>query len=386
MGAGIAFCCHELPPLAGLEREWCALEAVAQVSFFVSWAWIGTMLDTIPPERRPRLLRGKAGGETVALAVLGVAATRRRHGLVRSRGLYLNETGDPQCDAMTIEHNGLLTAPENQGAALAALFGWFARQRLQADELYLSGLPFRLAAAAVASHGLLLSETAALSSYAVELDRLSPGRGGLAAVISGNSRQQLRRAFRHYAAQGSLTVREAESETEAQRWFTALRALHCASWERRRQPHSFANPFFERFHRRLIERCFAAGGVQMIEARAGERVIGYLYNFRHGRRIYAYQSGFDDADPRERPGYVTHALAIRHAFEQGMQIYDFMAGRNRLKESFATSRTAMLWQVVQQPRLRFRLEHLGRRLKHLAGLAKSCFLPQDGPEDRASRV
>ena len=40
-----------------------------------------------------------------------------------------------------------------------------------------------------------------------------------------------------------------------------------------------------------------------------------------------------------------------------------MAGHNRLKESFATRCEPMLWQVVQQPRLRFRFEHLARRLK-----------------------
>ena len=33
-----------------------------------------------------------------------------------------------------------------------------------------------------------------------------------------------------------------------------------------------------------------------------------------------------------------------------------MAGRNRLKESFATRCEPMLWQIVQQPRLAFRLE------------------------------
>jgi hypothetical protein len=42
-----------------------------------------------------------------------------------------------------------------------------------------------------------------------------------------------------------------------------------------------------------------------------------------------------------------------------------MAGRNRLKESLATRCEPMLWQIFQQPRLAFRLEHLGRRLKHV---------------------
>ncbi len=111
---------------------------------------------------------------------------------------------------------------------------------------------------------------------------------------------------------------------------------------------------------------------QEAEARAGERIIGYLYNFRHNGRVYAYQSGFADADPRERPGVVAHALAIRHALGSGLRVYDFMAGRNRLKESFATSCEPMLWQVVQQPRLAFRFEHLARQLKQRIARSPGC--------------
>src|SRR5215813_8063251 len=132
------------------------------------------------------------------------------------------------------------------------------------------------------------------------------------------------------------------------------------------RPHSFAAPFFELFHRRLIRRNFDEGGTQLLRASAGDRAIGYLYNFRLSNRIYAYQSGFDDADRQERPGIVTHALAIRHAFRAGARIYDFMAGRNRLKESFATRCEPMRWQVIQQPRLTFRLERLARRVKQIA--------------------
>ncbi len=123
-----------------------------------------------------------------------------------------------------------------------------------------------------------------------------------------------------------------------------------------------------------IERSFAEGGTQLLKACAGDRVLGYLYNFRLGNRIYAYQSGFDDADRRERPGIVTHFLAIRHAFRSGARVYDFMAGRNRLKESFATRCEPMLWQVIQQPRLVFHVERLGRRFKHAVAPAIAMFL------------
>jgi hypothetical protein len=100
---------------------------------------------------------------------------------------------------------------------------------------------------------------------------------------------------------------------------------------------------------------------------------------RHRPMIEALaQSGFDDADRRERPGILAHALAIAHAFQTGAQVYDFRAGRNRLKESFATRCEPMLWQVVQQPRWCLDLEQLGLQIRR--GLAHSV-----GPAARRLR-
>ena len=86
-----------------------AWSRAAAPSFFTSWHWIGTLLAASARSKRPDLLRGSLRGETVALALLGAKLVRRRHGLIRSRSLFLNETGDPDYD-MTIEHNGLLVA------------------------------------------------------------------------------------------------------------------------------------------------------------------------------------------------------------------------------------------------------------------------------------
>ena len=358
----LAFRREPLPPISELEREWRSLEAAGHSSFFTSWHWIGTVLTAVPPASRPKLLRGTVHGETVALALLGAGYHRRRRGLVRSRCLYLNETGDPRFDALTIEHNGILTAAEWEPLVWDELIGWFASLRGEADELHLDGLQRRLPAAALAKWGLGCHETS-LPSYSVDLCRLKDSGGELYPVLSANARQQLRRALRYFERFGALRLVEATTVAEALTFFSAMKALHCASWERRGKPHSFTGEFFEPFHRLLIERSFAEGGTQLLKACAGDRVLGYLYNFRLGNRVYAYQSGFDDADRRERPGIATHFLAIRHAFRSGARVYDFMAGRNRLKESFATRCEPMLWQTIQQPRLAFRLEHFARQFK-----------------------
>jgi len=46
---------------------------------------------------------------------------------------------------------------------------------------------------------------------------------------------------------------------------------------------------------------------------------------------------------------VTHALAIEHATRAGFAVYDFMAGANRLKASFASHWTEMVWLEVRRP-------------------------------------
>ncbi len=362
MSGEVEFHRETLPPPAALEHEWRTLETLARPSFFTSWHWIGTLLAALPRTQLPSLLRGVAGGRTVALALLGAGVSRRRNGLVRSRALYLNETGDPHFDALTIEHNGILAVAEREAPVFDAALAWFAGLREEADELHLSGSLRRPPEGAVEGRGLGRVETV-MPSYSVDLNQLSAS-GGLDPVLSANARQQLRRAFRQFERAGRLELSEATTTSEALDFFAGLKMLHCASWERRSRAHAFTHAFFEPFHRLLIERSFVAGGVQLLRASVGHRVIGYLYNFRLGTRIYAYQSGFADADRRERPGIVTHALAIQHAFQSGAGVYDLMAGRNRLKESLATRCEPMLWQIFQQPRLAFRLEHLGRRLKH----------------------
>jgi len=373
VAGSIKFRQEELPPVGVLEREWRALEAVARPSFFTSWHWIGTLLAILPEADRPSLLRGSVHGKTAALALLGTRTVRRRHGLIRSRGLYLNETGDPICDSLAIEHNGLLVAINQEAAALGGFMGWFAERRANADELHINGSLVRIPTMAVEASGLRRTEVI-VPSYCVDLTRLSRS-GDLLPLLSANARQQLRRSFRFFERSGPLELRRAATVPEAIDFFGALKELHSTSWERRGKPHAFSGAFFEPFHQLLIKRGLDTGTTALLKVSAGTRVVGYLYNFQLAKRVYAYQSGFDYGDGRARPGVVSHAMAINEASRSGAQIYDFLAGRDRLKESFANRREPMLWQTIQQPRLVFRLEHFARSIKqvfdHLP-LQKNC--------------
>lgn len=337
-----------LPPLPALEREWRALEKDAERGFFLSWAWIGTWLATLPPTVTPVLLRARQRGATLGLA-LGV---EHRGG----RGLYLNATGDRDLDTIYIEHNGFLCPISAERAVLAALAAWFARDVSALDALHLPGI------AAGTRPGRLVEERQEAIGFALDLARVARA-GDFAAVLSGNARQQLRRALRGYDRHGPLALVEAGSVGEALEFFAALKELHVVSWQRRRRRHAFASPHFEAFHRALIERSFAQGGVQLLKITAGDEAIGYLYNFRRGGIIYAYQSGFADGRRGLSPGVVSHALAIAHNAAIGARLYDFLAGANRLKESFSTLRYTLVWQVLRRPRLDHRLRAAARRIR-----------------------
>lgn len=346
---------------AALEREWTAFETRVSAGFFLSSAWIGTWLATLPPRLRLYRAAARRGRDLVGLAVLA-ANPLRALWRAPSRGVVLNATGDERWDCIAIEHNGFLASPADQPALLAALGDWFAGGAGGlGDELRLSGIATGLSAERLAHHRLLHSSRIR-PGFAVDLAQVRTA-GDFAGLLSGNARQQLRRAQRDFAQDGDVAIVEARDADEALAFFAALKALHVQSWGRRGRRHAFSAPYFETFHRALIERSFARGAVQLLRVTAAKKPIGYLYNFKHDGRIYSYQSGFDDADRKRRPGVVSHALAIAHNAAAGAAVYDFLAGENQLKASFATDRYELTWQIVRQPRLKYRLESAARRAK-----------------------
>ena len=147
-------------PAPDLEHEWRALEAVAQPSFFTSWQWIGTLLAAMPATCRPNAAaRPRAGPDDWRWRCSAAGVIRRRHGLVRSRALYLNETGDPRFDSITIEHNGILAPAGQEAAVFDSPIAWFADLSDMADEFYISGSVLRLSETTVEGQGLSRRET-----------------------------------------------------------------------------------------------------------------------------------------------------------------------------------------------------------------------------------
>jgi len=179
----------------------------------------------------------------------------------------------------------------------------------------------------------------------------SAGSGDFLARRSANTRQQLLRSRRHYAATGPITIERADDLPRAYEFLDGLAALHNTTWVARGRHGAFANPFFGRFHRALIARGLERGETDVFRVTAGPRVIGFLYNFRYSGASLAYQSGFDyaGAGRNEKPGLTCHHEAVEFAARWGAHRYDFLAGDDRYKRSLSDRSENLYWIEIANP-------------------------------------
>jgi CelD/BcsL family acetyltransferase involved in cellulose biosynthesis len=316
---------------------WRALEARSHGSFFQSWSWVGCRAAERFAD--PQLLVVRRGGDTVALGLFN----RRHRRLVGGTRLWLNESGTPELDSIHVEHNGLLIADDAPAGTLVQALAHASRH---SGAIMMSGVDGAHLAAAREAGATVHLRASTGSSPWIDLAAVRSHPGGHLGLLSANTRQQIRRSIRRYAAFGDLEIRRAATLDEAQADLAALAVLHQRSWTSRGQPGAFANPNFVAFHRELLARAWPRGEIDLLRIGFGGRLAGYLYNFRWRDRIANYQSGFDYAaadSAQQKPGLTCHHLAAEAYAAEGLAAYDLLAGEHRYKTSLATSGMALHW-------------------------------------------
>jgi CelD/BcsL family acetyltransferase involved in cellulose biosynthesis len=330
---------------AGAEAIWRDLEHTACPTYFLTWGWIENWLAMLPRGEAPALAVIREAGELVGAFFLSRCLLSSYHALP-SRAVFINATGVPSRDGLCIEHNGVL----GSGGPLASLIELLPDDW---DELLLPGIDRETFCDLHVPRGyhVRISTTRRLPFVNLESVRAA---GDYLTVVSENTRSQLRRASRRV---GACELEVAASLGDALAIYDELVALHTARSGERGEPGAFADPWFDGFHRRLIEQRFAHGEIQLARLRSGAMTIGCLYNLVAGGRVLSYQSGFAPfADLVIRPGLLCHAAAIAYCADAGHKAYDLLGGNAHHKTSLATGVTQLVWLCVQraQPRLETR--------------------------------
>lgn len=344
---------------ASAERIWRSLQTHAPHSYFLSWGWIENWLAALPVDETPALAVVHDGDQPSAAFFLAQRRVRRNF-VMQSNALYFNATGSPRHDEISIEHNGLLAAPGAR-RSLASLLDLLPGEW---DELFLPALDryafddLGAPASPLARRYRVRVEREDAAPF-VDLEAVRTVDGGYDALLPASTRTQLRRTRNII---GGVDIELATDPRQAMDIYGEMLRLHARRWASRGLRGAFADPWFERCHRRLIKSRLAHGEIQLLRISSGGTTLGCLYNLVYRGRVLFYQCGlasFDD--PHVKPGYLCHAAAVEYNALVGHDTYDLLGGHAMYKQNLATGADRRVWLRIQRPLARFSIEDKARR-------------------------
>lgn len=352
------------PAPQDLAPQWRELQAQAEPNFFTGWTWIGCWLDHLDPAHRPALVRVHLGQELVGLAVL-VPQRARRLRWWPSHVLHLHATGQRQWDDITVEHNGWLVRRGLEAQVQAAVASQLWALAPSVDQVCLPSVAAGHERWRDAPPPVACVREMSEPAYRVDLSSVRASGRAFLDTVGAPTRAAVRRSLRLYQGLGEVRISPAGDLPQALQFLERLKDFHQRTWTARGQPGAFANPRFERFHRRLIAAAWPVGQVQLLRVTAGSAEVGYLYNFVEAGQMLAYQSGFHFGltERNHHPGLVTHALAVQQALEAGLDGYDFLAGQARYKQQLSHQTYTMATFTLHRPSLGLWLERAWRRVR-----------------------
>lgn len=327
----------EIAPLAdrdGFLADWRALHAQSDaIGVFLSPAWMAAWLAAAPADAEIFSISGADAGETVLLGATGLAP----RALFRPRAVHLHELGRPDHDRIYVEYNDFLMSPRAPADARAAALAALVENMPKAGEIVLRNVPAPLAAAA--AHvadlgGLGLRRLNEQPVFAVDLDALRAAGGDYLSSRSASFAAQVRRSTRLYEERGPVRLEAARTDAARAEAWTVLTDLHARAWRARGEPGAFGPAPMRAFHERLI--ADAPEMTELLVLRAGDEILGCLYNLVLAGGACNYQSGFRfEDDNRLKPGLLAHALAAQLYLERGYSVYDLLGGEAHYKKRLA---------------------------------------------------
>lgn len=334
-----------------LEQEWRALETEADISFFVSWSWIGPWLQMILDKGTPcYLYRYVRDGQTIALGIFALTTLKRRK-FFRVKTLALHEIPQRNLD-MIIEHNDLLIRRGYETETRVRLLNDLNHAPVQWDEV-------RLPSIAEAAWNQTVESNAGLkpivekkqNPWSTDISAIGGDLDKLLAPLSRNRRWQIRRSFKAFQEDGDLQLMTPANCEEALTYFDELGIFHTKRWNSVGVAGSFANPIWVNFHKGVIKEGFDRGEIQLLKVSAGNNAIGYVYSFIWRGTAYMLQTGFAQEDDNvRRSGFVSHCLAMQYNSTHGVDVYDYMCGDAEYKKVLGEMQPALVWGTFGKKR------------------------------------
>lgn len=151
-------------------------------------------------------------------------------------------------------------------------------------------------------------------------------------MLEGKQRREIRRKLRHaggeIAQNWYIVGSEHDLETEVEEFLDLMAASAPDKAD-------FLTPRMRDFFRQLARVTYGAGWLQLVFLKVGGRNAAVYLNFVYNNRVLVYNSGLDwRTFPKLGAGIILTAHCIRHAIEQGREVFDFLQGDERYKYQF----------------------------------------------------
>ncbi len=171
------------------------------------------------------------------------------------------------------------------------------------------------------------------------------------ASLGSQHRYNFNRRLKNLHKLGTVVFEMVEKEDQRQEALRTLIDLHNLRWDERGGSETMRSPDIQAFHEAFSRTALERGWLRLFVLRLDGRPLGALYGFRHDRRFYFYQSGFDPAYRQHSVGLVTMGLAIKHALADGVEDYDLLHGTEAYKFLWASDRHELLRLRLYPPSL-----------------------------------
>ena len=133
--------------------------------------------------------------------------------------------------------------------------------------------------------------------------------------------------------------------------------LESSGWKQEAGTAIASNPAVHRFYTTLVERGTAAGWLQLLFLKVGDRRIATSYGARFKDRLFLFKTGYDPEFATGAPFKILTYLAIRDAYAQGLTEVDFLGDAEPWKLEWTSTSRGHDWLFVFHDTLRARLLH-----------------------------
>ena len=352
-----------LPGPAGLERlapVWnTVVERAALTHPFATHEWMRAWCATQIDPARLRCFVVRAGDDVVAIAPL--VERRGPTGLTLTRsGVSCAHT--PRLDLIVADRH-----EESYRLLWQAIAprGW--TESLELQDLDVNGPTFPAIKRLARRDGLLVGCHPTLDAPYIDL---AGTWDEYYRALHPERRDTLSRRLRRLSRLGDVrleTVRDRAALPEA---LDRAFQLEAAAWKYSAGTAILCRPELVRFYTEMAHGMAARGWLrlQFLTVR-GER-IAFLLGLEYGNRLYSLKTGYDPAYSSYSPGQQLFQLAIRDAFERGLDAVDLLGARTAWKLHW-TARSAQHYRVTVLPRtVAGRLAH-AIRFRMIPGIRRS---------------